>query len=184
LSSTAESRFEDLPSTGEQELRVTNLRADLRDGRANPASFPPTADNLAVLSSLCFDLLQTNSLSQQILVEASGAYELVAAYSWPDDDFGEQVELSFYFAFIAWRHATALGVASLSERWRDRCEREMRRESAFKECLECLLAIVPGERSERLTSGLLNDGASVLALCLLLRSQVDVSPKEMVSEGT
>ena len=47
----------------------------------------------------------------------SARFDLVAQASWPIDRYGERYEICSVLAFLAWRHASALGFAIESQAW-------------------------------------------------------------------
>lgn len=47
----------------------------------------------------------------------SARFDLVAQASWPIDRYGERYEICSALAFLAWRHASALGLAIESQAW-------------------------------------------------------------------
>ncbi len=162
-------------SVEDLDRQVAELRLRLRAGA--PTGLMGSDDDIAILSRLSGMLLDSPDPPELVLSEAAGAFDLVAALSWPADEFGERAELLCYFAFSAWRSARRLGDPAESHKWMTCFDRVLAETSTFRQCVEYLLAALLSLRSDELAKVFLCDSGNMFAVCAVLRQTREASPQ-------
>jgi tetratricopeptide (TPR) repeat protein len=171
-----------VPKSTDVRQHVEAVRGLIRGRKAEAGDLNPDDETLAALSLLSSELIAGSEPSVSVLEDAEGAFDAVSVLAWSHDQFGEIPELLCRFAFIAWRHARALGDAPLSQQWLERFEKNVLRGSVSQECISYFLEAPALDRSSNLNASFLIDPETLFSICTILKEKRNATPAAVANQ--
>ncbi len=104
---------------------------------------------------------------------------MVAALSWPTDDFDERFQVLAWLAFIGWTCCLTSATYDTATVWRDRCVQGV----LAQDTLRSFMAVPFHKRSTALSDRFLSDPSVLLATDALYERERNVRPREIALEA-
>lgn len=110
-------------------------------------------------------------------------FDLIAGTPWKPDHFGEKHEICSLLCFIAWRHASALGLESEAQEWLRTADLLASENFAAAESLESFLFLDRSQKTPALVLSFLGTAFDLFLAVSILRRERLASPMRVVERA-